>query len=418
MSQRLIIPSRYCALFILFIAPCFALFASAAVAQTAEPAASAPAANAAPAPPVNASIPAQPPSAEPLAGSTEEQLRLARQQGQADTAVLDWVLANSGPLKGDARAEQMRIAFTITPAEGWWDKAGSGKLAWHQAPDDNVHLRIFILDLVDGRIIPGLSVRATLTDANGNEQSAPVDFGWYPLMNAYGGNLPLDTNSSYTLRVTVDPLQRVNSSGNRFERTTVAVFPPVQIEPEAVAKLPLATATAWSNEADLLKSCNGALGAAITALWQHSVSGADKPSGDYFVGYALDYSGLAMPIGNSILRPKTLIEFTGKGNVRLELLARDSRTGRFIPGLNVQASLIAPDGKLYGPGEMPLVWNPWLNRYERNARILRRGFYKLRVHFDAPGFRRWGSQSDRFAAPADVEFENVSLKPERPEPKE
>ncbi len=87
--------------------------------------------------------------------------------------------------------ETMRVAFTITPAEGWWDKAGGGKLAWHDAPDDSVHLRIFVLDLADGRPIPGLNLRATLIDANGNQQSAPADFGWYPLINAYGGNVPI-----------------------------------------------------------------------------------------------------------------------------------------------------------------------------------------------------------------------------------
>ena len=100
------------------------------------------------------------------------------------------MLANSGPLKGDIRAGELRIAFTITPAEGWWDKAGGGKLAWHDAPADNVHLRIFVLNLADGRMVPGLNLRATLIDANGNEQSVPVDFGWYPLINAYGGNVP------------------------------------------------------------------------------------------------------------------------------------------------------------------------------------------------------------------------------------
>ena len=110
------------------------------------------------------------------AASTPAQLLLAEQQGKADTAVLDWVLANSGPLKGDIRAGELRIGFTITPAEGWWDKAAGGTLAWHEAPADNVHLRIFVLSLADGRMVPGLNLRATLTDANGNEQSVPVAF--------------------------------------------------------------------------------------------------------------------------------------------------------------------------------------------------------------------------------------------------
>jgi hypothetical protein len=382
---------------VLFLALCFALGTPALFAQTSE------------GPPADDS--SNPGSVTATSGATKEQLQLAREQGKTDTALLDWVLANSGPLKGDTHAGEMRIAFTITPAEGWWDKAAGGTLAWHEAPDYNVHLRIFVLDLADGRLIPGLTVRATLIDANGNEQSAPADFGWYPLLNAYGGNVPLDADSSYTLRVTIDPPPHVFSSGERFAKPTTAEFPPVPLIQEAMAELPLATTTAAANEAELLKPCNAALTAAITALWQQSVSGAEKPAGDYFVGYALDYSGLAMPIGGAKLHLRNLVDFSGKDSVRLELLIRDSRTGRLIPALRPRASLTAPDGKVYGAGELPLYWHPWLNHYGLNARIPRKDVYKLRVRFDAPGFRRWGRQSERFAAPAEVEFDSVSLKP-------
>ena len=359
----------------------------------------------------NTTTPVQPTVAGQASG---EQLRLAQQQGKADTAVLDWVLANSGQLKGDIKAGEMRVAFTITPAEGWWDKAGGGKLIWHDAPDGNVHLRIFVLDLADGRLVPDLAIRATLTDANGNEQSTPADFGWYPLINAYGGNVPMDTDSIYTLRVTIDPLQpnHVFAASGRFERPVIAEFPPVQIMLEAVSGLPAATDNNFANEAELLKPCSAALSAAITALWQHSVSGSEQPFGDYFVGYALDYSGLSTPLASSKRRLKNLVDFSGKDSVRVELLPRDVRTGRLIPGLKPQATLVAADGKSYGPGELILAWHPWLTHYGHASRIPRKDVYKLRVHFDAPGFRRWGRQSERFAVPADVEFDHVSLSSE------
>jgi hypothetical protein len=392
---------------LLLITP-LALLTPPVFAQEPEPA---PAAAAKP----GNSTPVQSPVAATAGGSSEAQLELAKRQGKAETAVLDWVLANSGPFKGDISAGDVRVAFTVTPAEGWWDKAGGGKLAWHDPPPNNVHLRVFVLDLVDGRVVPGLTLRATLTDANGNEQSVPADFGWYPLINAYGGNVPIDADSSYTLRVTVDPLQprHIPLPGERFiHATVVAEFPPVQIAREAISALPLATATAFPSEAELLKPCNAALSAAITALWQRSVSGAEQPFGDYFVAYALDFTGPAMQLKSATLYFKNLLEFTGKDDVRVEILPRDSRTGRLIPGLKPQASLVAADGKLYGLGDLPLAWHPWLNRYGRNVRIPRKGLYKLRVHFDAPGFRRWGQQSERFAVPADVEFDNLSLKPE------
>ncbi len=347
----------------------------------------------------------------PANGANAEAEHLAKEQGSADSAVLDWVLANSGPFKGDLRAGELRIAFTLTPAEGWWDKAAGDTLVWHEAPTRNAHLRIFVADPSDGRMVPGLTVHASLLDASGNEQSVPADFGWYPLLNAYGGNLMLDSDSSYTLRVTVEaaPTQHGVWPEERLAHATVAEFPPVQVSRDVLAQLPLATATAFANEAELLKPCNAALSAAITALWKHTASGSERASGDYFAGYVLDYSAL-LPGGK--LRVRNLLDLSGKNSVRVVVFPRDSRTGRFIPGLKPRASLVAADGTLYGPGDLNLLWHPWFNHYEHSVKVPRKGAYQLRVHFDAPGFRRWGRQSDRFAVPVDVEFDDVSLKEE------
>jgi hypothetical protein len=354
-----------------------------------------------------------PPASATVAAAVAAYPPRSQTQGQAETAVLDWVLANSGPLKGDTRAGGFRVAFTITPAEGWWDKAGGGKLAWHEAPANNVLLRIFVLDLADGRLVPGLSLRAALVDANGNEQSAPADFGWYPLINAYGGNFPLAADSSYTLRVAIDP-PAPRSPGARSGQPVIADFPPVAIAQNVVLLLPLATVAAEAGEVELLKPCNAALSAAITALWRQSALGAEKSAGDYFVAYALDEAALENPLDR--LRRKNLLGFSGKDNLRLEILVRDSRTGRLLPGLKPQASLIAADGSVYGHGELPLSWHPWLTHYGRNLRIPSKGLYTLHVSFDAPGFRRWGRQGERFASPAEVEFDGLSLKPEASKP--
>jgi hypothetical protein len=389
----------------------------------------------------------QAPASSPNLG--EAQQELAGQQGGADIAVLDWVLANSGPLRGDVHAGSMRVAFTITAAEGWWDKAAGGKLAWHDAPAGNVHLRIFVADLADGRLIPGLNLRAWLVDANGNEQPVPVDFGWYPLINAYGGNVPIVADGSYRLRVAIDgpSSHHLVSFGDHPEHTAVAEFPAVQIAmpvaqptappvaeppappvaqptsapqstpptpqeaaaplPQLPPQLPLATAVAAEHEAELLKRCNAALTASITALWQQSIAGAEKPDADYFVAYALDFPGPVIQLGGSRIHFKSL---TGRDDVRLQMLVRDSRTGRFIPGLKPQATLLDAANESHGPGELPLNSYTWLTHYVGDTRISRKGLYTLRVHFDAPGFRRWGRQSERFATPADVEFTDVSLK--------
>jgi hypothetical protein len=251
-------------------------------------------------------------------------------------------------------------------------------------------------------------------DANGNEQSAPSDFGWYPLLNAYGGNVPLDTDSNYTLRVTVDPLgpQHSFSEDDRLTHATVAEFPPVQISRDALVQLPPATTAAFNNEAELLKPGNAALSAAITALWQHSASGSEQPSGDYFVGYALNSSALVTLIPRAKLHIRNMIHVAGTTELRVVVFPRDSRTGRLIQGLKPQVNIIAANGAQFAPGELPLLWHSWFSHYGRSVLLPRKDTYKLHVHFDAPGFRRWGRQSERFAAPLDVDFDNVSLKAE------
>jgi hypothetical protein len=249
--------------------------------------------------------------------------------------------------------------------------------------------------------VPGLHLRATLIDANGNEQAAPVEFGWYPLIDAYGGNVPLSADSTYTLRVAIDKDETNASPASplqeRLTRTTFAEFLPVPVAQNDIMLLPLATASiSTAKEAELLKPYNDALSASLTALWQQSPSGAEQPSDDYFIAYAL-------------ARLRTKLEFGGKDNVRLEVLVLDSRTGRLIPGLKPQATLAAPDGNIYDSGELPPTSHAWLEDYGRSFRIPRKGLSTLNVSFDAPGFRRWGRQSARFAAPADVDFQNLSL---------
>jgi Fe2+ transport protein len=337
---------------------------------------------------------------------------LAALEGRAERAAVAWVLANSGPLTGDYLLQGYRVAYTLTRAEGWWELAAEGKLAWHEPPPNSVHLRVFVLDARDGRLLNGLTVLATLTDPRGNESPVPVAFGWYPLVNAYGGNVALSGDGSYRLRVSIvaAPARSTGSSSGEAPSSEVAVqmtgvsFHPIDIEQNTLALLPVASETSFATQAKLLKPSNDALSAAMTALWQQSASGAEKSSGDYFVSYALGDSALSGPL--SILRKG----FGNRENMPLEVLVRDSRTGRLIPALAARAELISSAGATLDGGELAPIRRPLFNIvYARNLKLERKGSYKLRVRFDPPGFRRWGRQSERFAQPATVEFEDVSL---------
>ena len=352
----------------------------------------------------------------PSESGRDPALRLRQMQGRCESAILDWVLANSGALKGEALRGEYRVAYTITPAEGWWEKIGNGKLAWHDAPANQLHLRVFVADATDGRLAPAFSVAATLVDTNGNEQALPISFGWYPLINAQGGNFTA-ADGAYRLRVRIavpEPreLQPVlteeqMAQGEGVARIVVAEFPPVTIKQSDVTLLPVATEAAVTKEGELFKPCNEALRASLTTLWQQSASGEEKASGDYFVAYSLEGAPSA---ALARLRHKAPLEF-GKENARLHVLVRDSRTGRLIPFLAPQASLETP-GELHDKGTLAPMRHPWFNLYGRYLRLERKTSYRLRVTLEPPDFRRWGRSSERFALPATVEFEGVSLKPE------
>ena len=341
----------------------------------------------------------------------------AKLQGQGDSAILNWVLANSGPLKGETLSGEFRIAYTITPAEGWWEKAGSGKLAWHEAPANQVHLRVFVAESADGRLVPAFSVAAALIDANGNEQALPISFGWYPLINAYGGNIALP-DGSYRLRARIAVLapreaqtaltEEQLARGEGVARVAIAEFPAVTIRQNDLMLRPPATETSVATEAELLKPCNDALSASITALWQQSASGEEKSDGNYFVAYALEAAPSATL---ARLRRKRAPEFRGDENARLDVLVRDSRTGRLIPFLAPRASLETA-GELNDQGAATPMRHTWFHFYARTLRLQPKASYRLRITLEAPDFRRWGRQSERFALPAEAVFENVSLKPE------
>ena len=337
--------------------------------------------------------------------ATADPTHLAQLQGACDSMVLDWVLANAGPLKGDAHSAGLRVTFTVTAAEGWWDNGAGGKLVWHDAPAGNMHLRIFVSGLADGRMLSGLAVHARLTDANGNAVSVPSDFGWYPLLNAYGGNLPLDADGSYSLHVTVE----ADSIEGRSEPVTVD-FDAVEITHELLGHLPLATDISFAQEAELLRPGNAALSSAVTALWQQTASGAEQTAGDYFIGYAAGDAASITPHRGAGPHRATLHALRFYTASAAAIFPRDARTGRVIPGLAVRADLISADGKPAGGELLPFIHAPWFSFYEATLNAPPKAGYKLRVRFSPPSFRRWGRQGERFAAPVDVEFGNVSLK--------
>ncbi|PFG29574.1 Fe2+ transport protein [Paramicrobacterium agarici] len=135
--------------------------------------------------------------------------------------------------------------------------------------------------------------------------------------------------------------------------------------------------------------------------------GGTQPAGDYIVGYAVeDAEGMYDFADGSLTWVNPDDE-----NVHLEIVACDAADGRFVPCLNVTATLVSPSGETFGPHDQMLVWHPMLYHYARNWTLPEDGEYTLKVHIDPPTFMRHDEiNGRRFTEPVDVEFTGVKIK--------
>ena len=97
-------------------------------------------------------------------------------------------------------------------------------------------------------------------------------------------------------------------------------------------------------------------------------------------------------------------------NCHLEVAVSDAADGRFVPELDVEATLVPEDGKAVGPVEIPFVWHPGLHHYGANLSLPGDGTYTIRVRVEPPTFDRHDeTNGDRYAEAVDVEFEDVDV---------
>jgi uncharacterized protein involved in high-affinity Fe2+ transport len=344
--------------------------------------------------------------------STPEQLQLAAEQGKADGRALSWELRDAAPASGEMTAGEYRIAYVLTAPEGWYEP-GPGGLVWKEPGDAGAHLRVFVLDGADGRTVPDLDIRASLLDGSGRAvDSRSLPFGWYPLLNGYGDNLRLPTDGSYTLRVEIAPprFRRHDPyNGDRFTQPAVAEFSAVPFQGAGLSRRGPASARS-EGQLELARGQGEALTRTLHAMWEQATSGAEQPAGDYRVAYAVEYSEAYWHYHGDHFQYATEYEESAAKNCHVEAAPLDARTGRFLPGLQVEATLVGKDGRTVGTRAEPFMWHPWLYHYGENWRVPESGEYRLRLRFAPPSYRRYGREAGRrFASPAEVEFTSVKI---------
>lgn len=198
---------------------------------------------------------------------------------------------------------------------------------------------------------------------------------------------------------------------------------------------PTASARAEAASGSVVTASNAALDATVKTMWEQSNAGAEKTDGDYRIDYAVEYSeaywemthgmqhGIPHGTPPGDLRYTVENERTTRRNAHIEVAPRDARNGNFLPGLQVSAVVIGPEGPVAPPmdepgpgaptraGDVPFMWHSWLFHYGQNWRVPGQGAYRLQVHFDAPTARRYGRQSgNRMAKPVDITFDDVTIK--------
>jgi hypothetical protein len=173
----------------------------------------------------------RPPTDPSSSEADEQQLQLAREQGDAYGRALKHMVTEVAENGGEKAAGPYRVAYAVEEAEGmyaWSD----GELVWQEPSAENLHVEIAVRDGADGRFVPGLCVTATLLTDDGEEIGTHEHpLLWHPMIYHYGRNWKVPHDGAYTLRVHIDPprfMRHDEINGKRFGEPVDVAFSGVQ----------------------------------------------------------------------------------------------------------------------------------------------------------------------------------------------
>lgn len=136
-------------------------------------------------------------------------------------------------------------------------------------------------------------------------------------------------------------------------------------------------------------------------------TGAKARTSEYHVGVAMEEAEGLYRLANNRF---TWSEPTADQNCHLEVVIADAVDGRFLPHLNVEATIDDATGATVGPLSVPFVWHPGLYHYGRNVALSGDGPYSVAVDVaPAPFPRRDERNGRRYTEPVAVRFEELSF---------
>lgn len=351
------------------------------------------------------------PNFEPSDEATAEELERVREEGNAVGDELGWVRENDVAASGQMVVGEYVVTYLIGAPLGWYAPGADGRLAW-TPPRGDAHVAVSIRDAADGRIVPGLTVHATLTPSGGGAGATTLPYGWYPVLNRYGDDMALPAGP-FTLRIVIDPApywRHDPVNGDRFADTTIAEFRNVTVDRGALARLAriegATDATRDSVRTYLAKREGRMLQRSLDEMFSSvAVNGAETRDGPYLVTLAVERAEAYWVLHGKDLSYNTRVEQSAERNAHLEVGVRDTVTGRFVPGLDVTATVTDASNHVVGTMPEMFMWHPWIHHYGQNWRVPRTGRYTIRAHAAMPPFRRYGrSGATLFAAPVDAQI--------------
>ncbi|MGA7668998.1 MAG: iron transporter [Nitrolancea sp.] len=142
-------------------------------------------------------------------------------------------------------------------------------------------------------------------------------------------------------------------------------------------------------------------GNALAAMQEETGQLAVERAGDYEIGATVEEAEGLYQLENNEFR---WISPEGE-NAHLEIVVRDAADGRFIPGLDVRATLFTSDGKEVGTHQMPFLWHPMLYHYGLDWKIPAEGDYRVHVRVEPPTFMRHDYKNGkRYGKPEEVDL--------------
>ncbi len=163
----------------------------------------------------------------------EKGLELGRAQGEAVTRTLKHMTDEIAHDGREVRHGEYLVAYAVEEAEGMY-MPGDGGLEWQPPEDRNAHIEVAVRDPADGRLIPGLTVEATLTAPDGTDLGThELPLLWHPYLYHYGRNWRVPGDGNYTLRVRFQPPafpRHDEKNGRRFLESGDVTFENVKIK--------------------------------------------------------------------------------------------------------------------------------------------------------------------------------------------